>query len=92
VVKINNLKINADTFLIDIGIHGFEGIGAAYLIKAGRTCLIDGGTSEGSAQMIEVLRSVDAFPPDLIVLTHSHWDHTQAVPAMQRMAKKREKK
>ncbi|MFW9903426.1 MAG: hypothetical protein ACFFFH_03775 [Candidatus Thorarchaeota archaeon] len=56
------------TYLIDIGMYDTEGIGAAHLLKAGKNCLIDGGTQEGSKSMINTLATLIAFPPDLIIL------------------------
>jgi len=42
--------------------------------------------------IIKTLDSMGAFPPDMIILTHSHWDHTQGVPTLCREAEKRGKK
>jgi glyoxylase-like metal-dependent hydrolase (beta-lactamase superfamily II) len=88
---LTNFKLNDKTYLVDIGMYNMTGIGAAYLLKAGKTCLIDGGTREGSENMIMILKSIDSFPPDLIILTHSHFDHTQAVPLMRKHARKQGK-
>jgi glyoxylase-like metal-dependent hydrolase (beta-lactamase superfamily II) len=31
---------------------------------------------------------MNAFPPDMIIVTHSHWDHTQAIPTLRKEAAK----
>ncbi|MHA1996220.1 MAG: MBL fold metallo-hydrolase [Candidatus Hodarchaeales archaeon] len=84
-------KINDDTTLIDFGFSDVSGTGAVYLIESGKTCLIDGGTSAGAPRIIKELRRLDAFPPDYIVLTHSHWDHCQGVPLLREKATKEQK-
>jgi glyoxylase-like metal-dependent hydrolase (beta-lactamase superfamily II) len=81
-------KVADNVYLIDSGMSDVIGVSASYLIKAGKTCLIDGGTREGSKSMIKSLKEIDAFPPDIIILTHSHWDHVQAVPILREQAKK----
>jgi glyoxylase-like metal-dependent hydrolase (beta-lactamase superfamily II) len=78
-------KINEDTTLIDYGLHGVSRVGAVYLIQAGKTCLIDGGTRDGAGRMLKALRGIKAFP-DTVIITHSHWDHCQAIPALRKQA------
>lgn len=84
--------INDNILMIDFELSGVKRIGALYLIKGAKTCLVDSGTKESSRRMIKALDSVNSFPPDMIILTHSHWDHTQGVPTFCREAKKRDKK
>jgi len=81
-------RVNENTVLIDIGMYGVAGATAVYLIEGSRKCLIDGGTRTGARSIIKVLRQLDAFPPDIIVVTHSHYDHTQGTPILQREAAK----
>ncbi len=52
-------ELNDNTDLVDIGMYGLSGIGTAYLLKAGKSCLIDGGTREGSAHMINTLKTLN---------------------------------
>lgn len=59
-----------------------------YLVESGKKCLIDGGTGTEVRKIIRQLKDLDAFPPDMIILTHSHWDHTQGVPLMSKRAEK----
>ena len=81
-------KINDDTTLIDIRMFGVPKITAMYLIESGKTCLIDGGTHTEARKILRQLKELNAFPPDMIILTHSHWDHCQAVPFLSQRAKK----
>lgn len=84
----SNLTINDQTYAVDIWMNNFKGNGVAYLLKSEKTCLIDGGTQEGSLKMIKRMKFLDAFPPDLIIITHSHFDHTQAIPIIRKQARK----
>ena len=84
-------KINDNTTMFDIGLFGAAGVGALYLIEAGKTCLIDCGVSSVAPKIVKSLRQLDAFPPDIIILTHSHWDHVQGVPYLRREASKIQK-
>jgi len=79
-------KINDNTTLIDIGMMGVAGVTALYLIEDEKKCLIDGGTRTEAKRIINTLAEMKAFPPDVIIITHSHWDHTQAIPTLRREA------
>ena len=79
-------KINDNTSLIDIGMMGVAGVTAMYLIEDEKKCLIDGGTRTEAKRIINTLKEMKAFPPDIIIVTHSHWDHTQAIPTLRREA------
>jgi len=85
-------KVNENTTLIDIGMYGVAGATAVYLIEGDRKCLIDGGTRTEASRLIKALRQLDAFPPDIIVVTHSHYDHSQGVPPLRREAAKEGKR
>ncbi len=85
-------KVNENTTLIDITMMGVHGVTAVYLIEGGKKCLIDGGTSTEARYIIKDLEKLGAFPPDMIIVTHSHWDHTQAIPRMRKKAAKMGKK
>jgi len=84
--------ISENISMIDFELSGVKRIGALYLIKGDKTCLVDSGTKESAKKIIKGLDSVKSFPPDMIILTHSHWDHTQGVPTFCREAEKRGKK
>ena len=79
---------------IELQVYHFSGVQAAvvtgttavYLIKGEKKCLIDGGTRNAASRIIKTLNNLNAFPPDIIILTHSHWDHTQAIPILRKKA------
>ena len=79
-------KINDNTTLIDYGLFGVAGAGAVYLIEGEKKCLIDGGTRSEASRIFKTLKDMNAFPPDIIILTHAHWDHTQGVPFLRKKA------
>jgi glyoxylase-like metal-dependent hydrolase (beta-lactamase superfamily II) len=81
-------KVNDDTTLIDIKMFGVPKITAIYLIESGKKCLIDAGTHTEARKILRQLKELNAFPPDIILLTHSHWDHCQAIPFLSQRAKK----
>jgi glyoxylase-like metal-dependent hydrolase (beta-lactamase superfamily II) len=78
-------KINENTTLLDIGMFGIYGVTGVYLVQGTRKCLIDAGTHTQAAQLVKMLTELSAFPPDLVILTHPHWDHAQGIPGL-RMA------
>jgi glyoxylase-like metal-dependent hydrolase (beta-lactamase superfamily II) len=88
----NITKIDENTFLIDFELFGIRRAGAVYLLKANKSCLIDSGTHTEAKLIINALDSLGAFPPDMIILTHSHFDHSQGTPVLCREAEKRNKK
>ena len=79
-------KINENTTLIDIGMEGIYGLTAVYLIRGVRTCLIDAGTRTDAPRLVRLLKELDAFPPNLIVVSHPHWDHAQGIPFLRQEA------
>ena len=81
-------RINDSTTLIDINMYGVAGATAVYLVEGDRKCLVDAGTSAEAPGLIEALRGLDSFPPDIIVLTHSHFDHAQGIPTLRREAER----
>ncbi|MBA7644339.1 Hydroxyacylglutathione hydrolase [subsurface metagenome] len=85
-------KVNEVTTLLDINMMGVPGVTAMYLIESGKKCIIDGGTGTESRKIIRQLKDLNFFPPDMIILTHSHWDHTQAIPLIVKRAEKEGKK
>ncbi len=78
--------INDHTSLIDTGYLGVAGASAVYLVKGARKCLIDAGTARDARRVIGKLKQLNSFPPDLVIVTHSHYDHAQGIPALRREA------
>ena len=84
-------SINDHVSMIDIGLFGIKRVGAVFLITGGLNCLVDSGTPKEAKGLIKALDSIGAFPPDILILSHSHWDHTQGTPTLTREAEKRGK-
>jgi glyoxylase-like metal-dependent hydrolase (beta-lactamase superfamily II) len=79
-------KFNENTWLIDATYLNKEGIQvrnghAAYLVQteSGANCLINSGSRSGATTVYESLKYFGAWPLQKLILTHSHWDHTQGV-------------
>jgi glyoxylase-like metal-dependent hydrolase (beta-lactamase superfamily II) len=72
-------RINNSTYLIDAVHQGIEGGFAVYLLKSqdGKSCLIDAGTKYSAPIIYERLKELGGWPVDMIIITHSHWDHSQ---------------
>ncbi len=85
-------KVNDDTTLVDIRMFGVPKITGIYVIESGKTCLIDAGTHTEARKILRQLKDINSFPPDKIILTHSHWDHCQAIPFLNQRALKEGKK
>lgn len=85
--------INDKISIIDFELSGVKNIGGIYLIRGDKKCcLIDSGTKDSAKRIVQALKSEGVFPPDMLILTHSHWDHTQGVPTFCREAEKMGKK
>ena len=88
----NISEIDESIFLIDFELFGIRRAGAVYFLKADKSCLIDSGTRTEAKNIVKALDSMGSFPPDIIILTHSHFDHAQGTPVLCREAEKRNKK
>jgi glyoxylase-like metal-dependent hydrolase (beta-lactamase superfamily II) len=84
-------KVNDNTTMIDIGLFGAAGVGSVYLVDAGKTCLIDCGTQAEAPFIVKTLREMETFPPDIVVFTHSHYDHCQGISVLRKEAAKLQK-
>jgi glyoxylase-like metal-dependent hydrolase (beta-lactamase superfamily II) len=85
-------KVNESTTLIDIGMYDVYGVTAVYLIEGARKCLIDAGTLTSAPRLAKILGRLGAFPPDVIITTHPHSDHTQGIPLLRQMSSRQGKK
>ena len=79
-------KLDECTTLIDTFMGGVQGMTAVYLIQGDRKCLIDAAMPAEVPRMVKMLRQLDAFPPDLILVTHPHFDHAQGIPDLRKEA------
>lgn len=86
------MRVNDQTVLIDIGMFGLAEVAGVYLVEGEQSCLIDNGSQKEAKGLVKALKSIGAFPPDKIILTHAHYDHAQGVPIMAKEAEKAGKK
>jgi glyoxylase-like metal-dependent hydrolase (beta-lactamase superfamily II) len=81
-------KIDGHTYLIDAVHQGVSRGHAVYLLKSsdGGTCLIDSGTKDSARVIYEKLKILEAWPAERVIITHSHWDHTQGLGFLRKKA------
>lgn len=86
-------KFNNNTWLIDAVYKNPEGEFishgyAAYLIKTedGKNCLINPSSRSGALSIYRKLKRLNSWPLDIIIITHSHWDHTQGIVLFRKKA------
>ena len=41
--------------------------------------MIDSGTKDSARVIYEKLKILEAWPVERVIITHSHWDHTQGL-------------
>jgi glyoxylase-like metal-dependent hydrolase (beta-lactamase superfamily II) len=76
----NEGRFNPNTTLIDAELFGLKGVVACFLIESGdQKILIDTGAKSSGAVIYRKLKKLNAWPVNKIILTHSHFDHTQGV-------------
>jgi glyoxylase-like metal-dependent hydrolase (beta-lactamase superfamily II) len=66
-----------EVYEIDTRMAGYQGITAAYLIRADRPCLVETGTAPSAPVVRDALTELGIGPADLatVVVTHIHLDH-----------------
>ncbi|MFX1282605.1 MAG: MBL fold metallo-hydrolase [Promethearchaeota archaeon] len=65
-------RVTDNVTLIDFKYEGVAGVGGVYLVEAGENCLIDTGSKDGAVHVVKTLKEMNAFPPDYVIITHSH--------------------
>ncbi|MCG2753103.1 MAG: MBL fold metallo-hydrolase [Desulfobacteraceae bacterium] len=48
--------------------------------------MIDAGTKDSARVIVEKLKTLEAWPVEKIIFTHSHWDHTQGIGVIREKA------
>lgn len=72
-------KFNDNSYLIDGYFFGVKKGLAIYVVENnGKRLLIDTSSKTASRQVVKKLKELNIFPIHKIVLTHSHFDHTEA--------------
>jgi glyoxylase-like metal-dependent hydrolase (beta-lactamase superfamily II) len=76
-------KINDVYYLIDGMTMGMPKFLSIYIIENnGKRLMIDVGETLKTRKIVKKLKELNLFPVDIIVLTHSHWDHAQGIKKM----------
>ena len=76
-------KINDNYYLIDGMTMGMPKFLSIYIIENnGKRLMIDVGEALKSRKIVKKLKELNLYPVDIIVLTHSHWDHAQGIKKM----------
>lgn len=73
-------KVNENYYLIDGMTMGMPKFLSIYVIENnGKRLMIDVGETLKSRKIVKKLKDLNLFPIDVIILTHSHWDHAQGI-------------
>jgi len=75
------VSLGGDVHLIDTHMGGYDGITAAYLIRADRPALVETGAALSADRVVAALAALGVGAADLatIVVTHIHLDHAGGV-------------
>ena len=85
------MELDSSTSIIDIGYFNAVNVCSIYVIKGERSCIIDSGTAAEVPTLWKGLETGGVCPPDIIALTHSHFDHCQGVPMLRELSRKKGK-
>lgn len=77
-------KFSESISILDSYLFGLPYGMYCYLIQGSeKTALIDSASSQEAVRIIEKLKR-ENIKPDIIILTHAHWDHALGVPIFQK--------
>lgn len=81
-------KFGDNYYLIDGVLMGLPKLLSIYIIEnEGMRLMIDAGESLKARTVIKKLKDFGLYPIHKIVITHSHWDHTQGLSKMKKLMK-----
>ena len=81
-------KFNDNSYLIDDMIFRLPGQLSLYIIEnKGMRMMIDAGEELAARKIVKKLKDFGAYPIHKILLTHSHFDHVQAVGKLKKLMK-----
>lgn len=69
---------------IDLKMHGFPGITGAFLVRAGKTALVETGPKSSLEHLLRGLEEAGVDRVDYVVVTHIHLDHAGAAGTLAR--------
>ena len=76
-------KVNDIYYLIDGMTMGMPKFLSIYIIENnGKRLMIDVGETLKTRKIVKKLKELNLYPVDIIVLTHSHWDHARGIKKM----------
>lgn len=67
-----------DPVTIDLNMHGFPGITAAFVVRGAKTALIETGPKSSLEHLLAGLQAAAVESVDYVVVTHIHLDHAGA--------------
>lgn len=87
IVHINSEgKFNENCYLIDGILMGLPKFLSIYIIENnGMRLMIDAGEAMKARKIVKKLKDFGLYPIDKLVVTHSHWDHTQGITKLKQI-------
>ncbi|MEJ2293676.1 MAG: MBL fold metallo-hydrolase, partial [Candidatus Lokiarchaeota archaeon] len=84
-------RFNDNSYLIDGLIFRLPGQLSLYIVEnQGMRMMIDVGEELAARKILRKLKNLGLYPIHKILLTHSHFDHTQAVEKLKMLMKENE--
>lgn len=77
-------KILDNTYMIDGFYFDIPELLSLFVVKGGKTALIDAGTAASAGKVAESLKALGLFPVDYLIITHEHADHMQGTAPLVR--------